>query len=107
VRIEHETSFYKFPSIYTALANPSTPVRAGSFIIYGLLDMMLVTCETLEGEFACLCRALTCGRHFVKAQGHLDLHLELEAHRMDDVPLLLGHLDPRRCLWRHLGIPYM
>jgi len=31
----------------------------GSFTIYGLLDMMLVTCEPLEGEFACLCRALT------------------------------------------------
>jgi hypothetical protein len=54
--------------------------------------MMLVTCEPLEGEFACFCRALTGGNHLVKAQGHLDLHLGLEAHRMDDAPLLLGHL---------------
>jgi hypothetical protein len=28
----------------------------------------------------------------VKAQGHLDLHLGHEAHRLDDVPPLLGHM---------------
>jgi hypothetical protein len=28
-------------------------------------------------------------RHFVEAQGHLDLHLGHEAHRMDDVPYYL------------------
>jgi hypothetical protein len=73
--------------------------------MYGLLDMMLVTCEPLEGEFACLCRALTGGRHFVKAQGHLDLHLGHESHRMDVVPPLLGQLDDRCCLWRHERTP--
>jgi hypothetical protein len=67
--------------------------------------MMLVTCEPLEGEFACLCRALTGGRHFVKAQGHLDLHLGHEAHRMDVVPPLLGQLDDRHFLWRHERTP--
>jgi hypothetical protein len=63
--------------------------------------MMLVTCEPLEGEFACLCGALTGGRHFVKEQGHLGL----EAHIMDDAPLLLGHLDEGRFFWRHLRVP--
>jgi len=52
--------------------------------------MMLVICYPLEGEFACLCRALIGGSHFVKAQGHLDLHLEHGAQRMDVVPPLLG-----------------
>nr|ADE76961.1 unknown [Picea sitchensis] len=33
--------------------------------------------------------ALTCGGHFVKAQGHLDLHLGHEAHRMDVAALSL------------------
>jgi hypothetical protein len=63
--------------------------------MYGLLDMMLVTCEPLEGEFALLCRALTGGELFVEAQGHLDLHLGHEAHSMDDAPLLLGHLGQK------------
>ena len=57
--------------------------------------MILVTCEPLEGEFACLCRALTGGKLSVEAQGHLDLHLGKESHRMDVDPLLLGHLDQR------------
>jgi hypothetical protein len=69
--------------------------------IYGLLDMMLVTCEPLEGEFACLCRALTGGNHFVKAQGHLGHG----AHMMDVVPPLLGQLDGEHCLWRHERTP--
>jgi hypothetical protein len=68
--------------------------------------MMLVTCEPLEGEFACLCRALTSGRLFVKAQGHLDLHLGREAYRMDVAPHLLGQLDDRHCLWRHERRPW-
>jgi hypothetical protein len=79
----------------------------GSFIMYGLVDMMLVTCEPLEGEFSCLYKDLTSGRHFVKAQGHLDLHLGLESHKMDDAPLILGHLGQTCFLWRHLGIPCM
>jgi hypothetical protein len=54
--------------------------------------MILVTCEPLEGEFSCLCRALIGGSHFVKAQGHLDLHLGHESHRLNDAPLLLGTL---------------
>jgi hypothetical protein len=67
--------------------------------------MMLVTCEPLEGEFACVCRALTGGNYFVKAQGHLDLHLGHEAHRMDVTSPLLGQLDDERCLWRHERTP--
>jgi hypothetical protein len=51
-----------------------------------------VTCGPLEGEFVCLCRALTGGSLFMKAQGHLDLHLGHEAHRLDDVPPLFGHM---------------
>ena len=75
--------------------------------MYGLLDMMLVTCEPLEGEFSCHCRVLTGGKIFVEAQGHLDLHLGHESHMMDYAPLLHGNLDHRHFLWRHLGIPYM
>jgi hypothetical protein len=85
----------------------SCTCSGGSFIICGLLDMILVTCEPLEGKFVCLSRALTCGNLSMETQGHLDLHLGNDAHRMDDAPLLHGHPDQRRCLWRHLGIPYM
>jgi len=78
----------------------------GLFFYYiFLLDMMFVTCDPLKGEFSYIYRDLTCGSHFVKAQGHLDLHLGLEAHRMDDAPFHLGHLGQRCFLWSHLRIP--
>jgi hypothetical protein len=48
-----------------------------------------VTCGPLEGVLACLCRSLTGESLIVEAQGHLDLHLGHESHRMDDAPPLL------------------
>jgi hypothetical protein len=49
--------------------------------------MMLVTCEPLEGEFACHCKDLDRWKSIsVKAQGHLDLHLGHEAHKIDVAP---------------------
>jgi hypothetical protein len=51
-----------------------------------------VTCGPLEGKSLCLCKALTCGSLFMKAQVHLDVHLGHEAHTLDDAPHLLGHI---------------
>jgi hypothetical protein len=42
-----------------------------------------MTCGPLEGVFVCLCKSLTGENLIVKAQGHLDLHLGHEAHRLD------------------------
>jgi hypothetical protein len=51
-----------------------------------------VTCGPLEAILVCLCRSLTGESSIVKAQGHLDLHLGHEAHRLDDAcPSLWSH----------------
>jgi hypothetical protein len=65
-----------------------------------------MTCGPLEGVLACLCRSLTGDSLIVEAQGHLDLHLGHESHRMDDVPPLLGHMDDEHFLWRHESTPW-
>jgi hypothetical protein len=54
--------------------------------------MILVTCGTLEDEFFCICSDLTRGSLFMKAQGHLDIHLGHEADNLDDVIPLFGHM---------------
>jgi hypothetical protein len=46
----------------------------GSCIRYGLLDMILVTCEPLEGVFACLCRTLPDEQVFMRGWLCSDLH---------------------------------
>jgi hypothetical protein len=48
-----------------------------------------VNCGPLEGILACLCRSLIGESLIVEAQGHLDLHLWQEAHKLDDVLLVL------------------
>jgi hypothetical protein len=45
-------------------------------------DIMI--CGPLEDVLVCLCRSLTSESLIVKAQGHLDLHLGHESHRLDD-----------------------
>jgi hypothetical protein len=43
-----------------------------------------VTCGPLEGVLVCICRSLTGESLIMKTQGHLDLHLGHESHRLDD-----------------------
>jgi hypothetical protein len=54
--------------------------------------MICVTCGPLEGEFVCLCRALTGGSLFHGGTRSLGPSLGHEAHRLDDAPPLLGHM---------------
>jgi hypothetical protein len=49
----------------------------------------IVTCGPLEGILACLSRSSTCESLIVEAQGHLDLHLGQQSHKLDDDPPLL------------------
>jgi hypothetical protein len=69
-----------------------------------------VTCGPLECVLVCLCRTLTGESLIMKAQGHLDLHLGHEAHRLNDAPPSLGtngnKLDDEYFLWRHEKTPW-
>jgi hypothetical protein len=50
----------------------------GSFIKYGLLGMIHVTCGPLEGVLVCLCRTFPGESFSMEEQGHLDLHRGLK-----------------------------
>jgi hypothetical protein len=64
-----------------------------------------MTCGTLEGILACLCRSLTSDSLIVEVQGHLNLHLGHEFHGMDDAPPLLGHTRRGTLLFKELESP--
>ena len=67
----------------------------GSFIRYGLLGMICVTCGPFEGIFFCLCKALTGESIFHGGTRSLGPSLGHEAHRLDDAPPLFGQMGEK------------
>jgi hypothetical protein len=75
---------------------------SGSFIIYGLLGMIHVSCAPLEGVLVCLCKTLLGESFSMEAQDHLDLHRGFKPTGSMKQSHSLHTWEDERCLWTQL-----